>query len=107
MAVIAPELGSFSRRSKGRIAALCNPYGNAENGRKDQQDRPVLGPVHEEIENLLGTRIHPLGIFENHHDHLSLGEPYELVDEDGNGLVFQSLRRQLPAACSNTPYYKS
>jgi hypothetical protein len=39
---IAPDFGSASRRGKGRIAALCNPCRNTEDGPKDKQDRMII-----------------------------------------------------------------
>jgi hypothetical protein len=39
---IALDSGSAPRRGKGRIAALCNPCRNAEDGPEDKQDGMII-----------------------------------------------------------------
>ena len=61
----------------------------------DGQDPGGLRPPDHTVEELLGCRVYPLRILDDHQDRLSLGKREELRNQRLHGPLFVGLRAEL------------
>ena len=64
---------------------VCVPAGlELRTASNEDNDRSILNPIHQQIEDLSRCRIDPVGILKNHHHWLVARQPNQVVHQRRN-----------------------